>query len=212
LPSDAVAIIVNPLVSWQKVEGVMPDRQFIHSTADVSTTLKYALELGMQIIQDQPQTAQRPRMLTWEQTCLNEGVFYLIHPEWMFGAFQMTAISGGYNRGKYSLQPRVNHAAVSLYFGGERVDQGRRRLGNCVVSWHRDWLEFPARVVKPTPPEVRKFYKRIVARLSSGIVVKRGVHRYHVSRTVLADPSASACLPPFDFIPWGDEVFKRPVQ
>jgi hypothetical protein len=190
----------------------MPDREFIHSSADVSSTLLFAIDSGLQVMLDEPQPEPQPRMLTRaDAASLDRGVFYLFESNWVFGPIQTMDIPAGYNKGKYFVQPRVNFTCVSVYFGGERTDQGRRRLGSASVSWHRDWLELPRKVVRPAPPEVRDWYKRIVAHLSSRIVVTVGVHRYHVSGGVLADPGASKCLPPFDFIPWGDDVLRRPL-
>lgn len=97
---------------------------------------------------------------------------------------------------------------MTIYFQGERFDQGRRRLGNGVLSFHRDWLELPGKVVYPTPPEVGVWFKRIAAHLFSGIVVKAGVHRYHACKGLIADPTSAECLPPFDFIPWNRDVLK----
>jgi hypothetical protein len=189
----------------------MPDKEFIHSTVDVSSTLLYALDSGLTVMTDESQPDPQPRTLSRTEAASSErGVFYLIHPEWIFSDFQTMVISGGYQAGKYFIQPRVNFTGITIYFGGERIDQGRRRFGDCVVSWHRDWLEVPGNVLRPAPPDVAKWYKRILKHLSSGIVVRAGVHRYYVSRGVLADPSAIECIPPFDFIPWGPEVLKRP--
>jgi len=76
------------------------------------------------------------------------------------------------------------------------------------VSWDREWLEMPAKIVHAAPPDVREWWKRFVAHLSSGVVIKAGVHQFHVARGVLADPNSNKCLPPFDWIPWGSEVLQ----
>jgi hypothetical protein len=185
----------------------MPDREFIHSTSDVTSALNYAFDSGLLVRLDEPQTEPRPLMLTRANVAdITKGVFFLFRPEWVFAPFQTMLISGGHNRAKYDISPRVNYAPISVSFQGERIDQGRRRFGNCVVSCHRDWLEMPAKIVRPSPPEVQEWWKRIVKHLSSGVVVKAGVHRYHICRGVISDPSAADSLPPFDFIPWGREV------
>jgi hypothetical protein len=187
----------------------MPDREFIHSTSDVASTLLYALDSGLQIRLDEPQQEPRPCMLTRADVAdIPRGVFSLFRPEWVFGPFQSMAISEGHNRGRYDFSPGVNYAGVSIYFQGERLDGGRRRLGSCVVSWDRDWLEMPAKIVRPTPPDVKLWFNRIVAHLSSGIVVNAAAHRYQVSQGVVADPRSAECLAPFDFIPWGIDVLK----
>jgi hypothetical protein len=191
----------------------MPDTELIHSSADVPSTLLYALDSGLQVMVDEPQPEARARTLSRAEAGKTErGVFCLIHPDWIFGPSQTMAIDDGHNKGKYFVQPRVNFTGVTAYFGGERIDQGRRRFGSAAVSWHRDWLELPKKILWPAPPDVAKWYRRIVAHLSSGLIVKAGVHRYRVSRGVLADTAPSACLPPFDFIPWGADVLKRPVS
>lgn len=187
----------------------MPDREFIHSSPDVASTLLYAIDSGLQVRLDEPQPEPRPRMLTRTDVVdITEGVFFLSRPEWVYGPLQPLSISRGHDRGKYDFSPRVNCSPITVLFQGERVDQGRRRLGDCVVSWHRDWLEMPAKIVRPTPPDVQVWFKRIEAHLSSGLVVKAGVHRYYISRGVVADPTSIECLPPFDFIPWGSEVLE----
>lgn len=190
----------------------MPDREFIHTTSDVASTLMYALDSGLQAMLDAPQPESEPRMLDRSEVVnIERGCFELFRPEWVFGALETTVISSGYNRGKYFVQPRVNYAGVSLYFHGERMDHGRRRLGGAAVSFHREWLEVPAKIVRATPPEVEVWFKRIVAQLSSGITVMAGVHKYHISKGVMADPTATECLPPFDFIPWGPEILQHPI-
>lgn len=185
----------------------MPDREFIHSSADVGAVLQYLLELGFQIMVDEPQPTPVACVLTTEHaTSTERGQFHVFRPEWVYGPFKVSPISGGYHRGKYDIAPRVNFAAISMYFHGERTDHGKRRFGSAAVSSYVDSLEFPANVVRPSPPDTDKWFKRIVGQLSSGVVVKAGVHKYHVTKGVLAEPDAATCLPPFDFIPWGTHV------
>ena len=185
----------------------MADREFIHSSADVASTLRYAFDSGLQVRLDDPQVEARPRILSWADIGhVDSGVLFLFRPEWVFGPFQITQISGGYNVGKYDVAPRVNCAPLTVYFQGERMSEGRRLFGSCVVSSHSEWLEMPAKVLHPTPPDVHLLFKRIVAHLSSGIVIKAGVHKYHVCKGVISDPNAAECRPPFDFIPWSKEL------
>jgi hypothetical protein len=182
----------------------MPDREFIHASADVRSTLLFALDSGLSVMEDDmEQSEPRPNMLDRAAVAQCEkGVFYLFRPDWVFGPFQFNCITEGYYCGKFSVQPRVNFTAVTVYFQGERIDEGRRRFGDCVVSSHRDWLEVPGNIVRPKPPEVDEWFKRIVAHLSSDVTIEAGVHRYRVSKGVMADPASGECLPPFDFIPW----------
>jgi hypothetical protein len=140
------------------------------------------------------------------------GVFFLFRPDWVYGDFQMRPISAGHNRGKFFVQPRVNFSPITAYFSGEHVVNGKRKLGTGTISCHRDWLELPAKVVRETPADVELWFKRIVVHVSSGIVVKAGVHRYEICRGVIADPTAPDCLPPFDFIPWNSEILRGPVR
>jgi hypothetical protein len=185
----------------------MPDREFIHSTADVASTLLFALNSGLLVMVDSPQQDPSPCMLTPEEAAkVERGSFYLFRPEWVFGPFQTMVIPSGHNEGRYFVQPRTNFAPVSVYFPGERIDHGTKRFGGAVVSWHRDWLEMPAKKVRPTPAEVQEWFKRINKQLSTKIVIPAGVHRYHVCKGVLADPTAPDALPPFDYIPWGKDV------
>ena len=181
----------------------MPDREFIHATADVPSTLIFAINSGLQVMQNTQQTDPRPHILDRSEIDdIQKGDFYLFRPEWVFGPFELSRISEGHDRGKFFVRPRVNFTAVSVYFQGERVDEGRRRFGSCAISSHRDWLEVPGNVVRPIPAAVDEWFKRIVAHLSSGVFVEAGVHRYHLSKGVKADPGSDECLPPFDYIPW----------
>lgn len=185
----------------------MADREFIHSSADVTSTLLYAFDSGLQVRLDEPQVEARPRMLSRTDVGqVDSGVLFLFRTEWVFGPYQIMPISGGYNVGKYDVSPGVNHASLTVYFQGERMNEGRRLFGSCVVSSHSEWLEMPAKVLHPTPPEVHLLFKRVVAHLSSGIVIKAGVHKYNVCKGVINDPDAVECRPPFAFIPWSKEL------
>jgi len=188
----------------------MPNREFIHTASDVFSTLGYALDSGLQVRVDEPQPEPHARMLSRSDIpeC-RRGVYSLLRPEWVYGPFQTLAISSGHNVGKYAISPQVNHSAITVYFKGEELDQRRRRLGSCTVSYDQEWLEVPAQILRPTVPDVKDWFKRIVSHLSSGAVIRAGVHYYYVSRSVLADPSSAHCLPPFDFIPWGIDVLNK---
>src|SRR5688572_5941153 len=140
----------------------MPDREFIHSAFDVSAVLYYALGSGMQVIVDTPQPEPRPRMITTEDVPLYEsGVFLLFKPEWVYGEFQVSLASAGHYAGKFFVQPRVNFAPVTVYFSGERLVDGRRKLGSGVLSVHSDWLEMPAKLTHSTPAEVKMWFKKV---------------------------------------------------
>ncbi|MBI5764010.1 MAG: hypothetical protein HZA51_10845 [Planctomycetes bacterium] len=187
----------------------MSDREFVHSTIDVASTLLFALDSGMQVIVDTPQLEPRPQLLSLSQAAkMEKGVFYLFRPEWVSGSFHTMMISSGYNKGKYFVQPRTNYTAITASFHGERIEQGLRKLGCAIVSHHRDWLELPAKIVRPAPPDAKEWFKRIVSHLSSGVIVRAGVHKYHICKGVLADHAFGQCLPPFDFIPWDESILK----
>jgi hypothetical protein len=184
----------------------MLDQEFIHSKDDVTSTLTYALDSGLRVRLDEAQSEPVPRMLTRPDIAeIERGNFEIFRPDWLYGPFETMAIRAGHNAGKYVVSPRVNYTAISIYFQGERVDQGRRRFGECVVSFHPEWLEMPAKLLRASPADVQEWLERIVERLSSGVVIKAGVHRYQISRGVLADPRHLEYLPPFDFIPWPAE-------
>jgi hypothetical protein len=168
--------------------------------------LIFALDCGFRVIHDEPQAEPIARILSRDEAVsMVKGQFHLFRADWVYGPFQTMPISAGYNRGKYFVQ-RVNFAPIAVYFQGERSDEGRRRFGSCSVSAYRDWLELPAKVVRDAPSDTDLWFKRIVGHLSSGIIVKAGVHKYRICKGVLADPEALQCLPPFDFIPWGADV------
>ncbi len=189
----------------------MPDRQFIHSEADVSSVLLYSIDHGLKVILDEPQQDAKPNVLSRDEAAkATEGIAFVFRPEWVFGPFHLKAIPGGYYKGKYSVQPRTNFAHITLYFQGERTDRGRRQLGSASAACHPDWLAMPEKTVEPTPPDVKVWFKRIADHLSSGVVIKAGVHKYHVTKGVMNDPGAAKCLPPFVFIPWGEEVLHYP--
>jgi len=188
----------------------MADRQFIHSSADVTSTLLYAFDTGLQVRLDEPQQEACPRILSRAEICrIDRGSLYLFRPEWSFGPFQFIQISEGYNVGKYFVSPGVNCVSLAVYFQGERINEGRRLFGNCVVSSQSEWLEMPAKVLHSTPTDVQILFKRIVAHLASGVVIKAGVHKYQVCKGVINDPDAAKCGPPFDFIPWSKEVLQQ---
>lgn len=186
----------------------MPDRVFVHSTGDVASLLLFALDSGLQVILDEPQPEAFPGILTRNDVAMMvKGQFCLFRPEWVYGPFQCMEITEGYNRGRYFVQ-RINYAPIKVSFQGERLDGAQRRFGHAGVSSYRDWLELPAKVMRDAPPDTDIWFKRIVDHLSSGIVVKAGVHKYRICNGVLADPEAAECLPPFDFIPWGLDVLR----
>lgn len=181
----------------------MPHRELIHSESDVASALLYALDSGFQIRTDDAQPKPKPCILNRKQAAVSKsGVFYLFRPEWVYGEFQIMPISGGTNRGKYIVSPSVNHSPIVLYFSGERNATKRRRFGAGLLSFNREWLELPAKVIRRTPPEVELWFKKIFKHLSSGIAIKTGKHNYYICRGVMADHSREEALPPFDFIPW----------
>jgi hypothetical protein len=191
----------------------MPDKEFIHSAADVTQALSFALASGFQIRLDAPKAKAEQRFLQKEEIgTLGGGVFLLLRPEWVYGEPQIAPIPRGHNAGLYTVSPGVNQSPITLYFGGERIDRGRRRFGAGTVSYHRDWLELPARVVRETPPEVAAWFKRITAHLLSQGVIHAGAHKYYLCKGVNTDPSAPECLPPFDYIPWNKGVISSIVS
>src|SRR5579863_4590032 len=178
----------------------MPHREFIHTSSDVASLLLYALDSGMQVRLDEPQTERHPRILSRaDVTTFDRGIFFLFRPEWVYGPFQTTEISGGYNRGKHFVMPRVNYSPIEICFQGERDELGRRRLGSGILSFHNDWLELPAKVLHRPPPEVKEWFKRMAVHLLTPLAINAGVHRYYLSRGVVADPDSVRCVPPFDF-------------
>src|SRR5712675_1432260 len=110
----------------------MPNRELIHSFSDVSSTLHYALDLGLQVRLDDPQPEPRQRLLDRSEISgIDRGVFMLFRSEWIYGPLQFVPISDGHNFGKYFVSPSVNCSQISIYFGGERLDEGKRRFGGC---------------------------------------------------------------------------------
>src|SRR5262249_51780083 len=109
----------------------MPDREFIHSTIDVTSTLLFAFDSGFQVRLDQPHSNPDRFVLARADVVeIRRGQFSLFRPEWAYGPFLSMDISEGHNSGKYFVQPRTNHTAVTVSFDGERKDHGCRRFGN----------------------------------------------------------------------------------
>jgi len=188
----------------------MPDYEFIHSWSDVSSVLNYAIDSGFKIRSGAPQRELEPCLVTRDSIAsFQGGVFYLFRPEWEFGQCQMLLISEGANKGMYTLSPRVNISPITLYFQGEGLSNDRRRFGAGLLSFHRDWLELPANVVRKTPREVAVWYKKLASHMFSEMLIKVDVHKYHLCKGVLATPNAIQWLPPFEFIPWNGESLAR---
>ena len=188
-------------------EGKMLNRVFIHCSADVRMLLRYAIDNSFQVIVDEAQSRPSPGIVHARDIGgLDRGSFYFVRPAWQFGTFQIEQMSSGIDKGKYDVAPRVNFACLSVLFQGERRIDRTRVLGHCDVTCHDSWLRMPEQEVVEAPPETKDWFKRLVRQLDSGVVIKAGVHRYHVTRSVIADPSALECRPPFDFIPWSREI------
>lgn len=189
----------------------MPDKELIHVTSDLTAALLFALDGGLQVRVDEPQLVPRPRLLERSEVgTFTKGVFFLFRPEWVHGPFQILPISAGHNQGKYTVSPGINVPGLTLYFGGESIDQGRRRLGTGAVSFNQEWLELPTKAIRRAPPEIGQWWKRILSHILSGASIKVGAHRYELCRAAADDPNLLQCLPPFDFIPWNREVIQRP--
>src|SRR5260370_8580066 len=66
----------------------MPDQEFIHSNADVTSTLTYALDSGLSVRLDEPQSEPVPRMLTRPDIAkIERGNFEIFRPDWLYGPF-----------------------------------------------------------------------------------------------------------------------------
>src|SRR5260370_41290342 len=110
----------------------MPDRELFHFFSDVSSTLLYALDLGLQVRLDEPQPEPRQRLLDREEISgIEGGVFMLFRPDWKYGPLQFMRIAGGHNSGKFCVSPRVNCSPISIYFVGERLFRAWPRFRGC---------------------------------------------------------------------------------
>lgn len=179
----------------------MPDREFIHSREDLLDALRHARALGLQVLPDTSLTAPAP--LSGEEIeSLDHGVFHLYRPEWVEAPLQVMRIDAGANAGKYVVKPAVNFAAITVYFQGEGVLEGTRRLGSGTISFKPEWLHNSANEMRPAPIGVRKYYDAMCKHLLSRGVVRAGVHRYRIARHAARLASTESTLPPFDFIPW----------
>ena len=153
----------------------MPDREIIHSTADVPAALAYAFDAGFQVMLDEPQIEPKPRLLAQsEVSSMARGVFYLFRATWVYGPIETMKIDAGCNQAKFFVKPRVNFSPITLYFGGERKANGQRQLGAGLVSFDRNWLELPRSVVRPTPTDVEVWHKKIFCHLTTGVFVRVG--------------------------------------
>lgn len=181
----------------------MPDREFIHSREDVRDALRFARSMGLQVLSDRTLGSRAPEPMSSEQIDgVDRGVFYLFRSEWVSAPLQVMHIDAGANAGTFVVKPDVNFAAITVYFQGEGVVEGTRRLGSGTISFKREWLHNAANEMRPVPIAVSNDYDALCKHLLHRDVVRAGVHRYRLARNASRLASTESTRPPFDFIPW----------
>ncbi len=115
---------------------------------------------------------------------------------------QVMRIDAGANAGKCVVKPGVNFAAITVYFQGEGVVEGTRRLGSGTISFKREWLHSAANEMRPAPDGVAKVCDAMCKQMLSRDEIRAGVHRYRIARHAAQLASNESTDPPFDFIPW----------
>ena len=188
----------------------MPDREFIHSYEDVQEALRHAQRLGLTILSTSPREVDPTIPLSdAEIQSAERRVFLVFQRDWVGGPLLSMRIGGGYNEGKYVVK-QMNFASIALYFQGEGVLAGRRRLGSGGISYDREWLHDTANEMRPSPPMIAQVYKALCKHMLSEEVIKAGVHRYHLCTHAARLALTEATVPPFDFIPWPPEAKSKP--
>jgi hypothetical protein len=179
----------------------MPDREFIHATEDVVEVLRAVARIGLIICHDIPSISPRPNVVTVErENAYDRGVFVVFRPDWVFGEFQFQEIPGGYNKGKFSLSPSVNLAPITVYFGGERLDNNAQRLGAGAISWSKSWYRSQDRTTHSSPAEVEVFFRKIIEAIGTGKSLRGGSHNYLLLAYAARKLEQGCALPPFDYI------------
>lgn len=181
----------------------MPDREFIHSRGDVQDALRFAWTIGLHVLPDAARANDVTNALSPEALdSVDRGVFQLYRPDWVMAPLQVMRIDTGANAGKYVVKPGVNFAAITIYFQGEGVLEGKRRFGSGTISFKRQWLQSATNEMRSAPVGIAQHYAKMCRHLLSRIVVRAGVHRYSVARHAAQLASTEQTYPPFDFIPW----------
>lgn len=180
----------------------MPDKRIIHAREDIESVLRFADSIGLLLLPDiLEENEARPRTPEEFQP-FSGGVIHLFRSEWVVGGTQVMLIDAGANAGKYFVRAGINFPPISFYFSGDEDIAGIRRLGSGQVSFKREWLHDKAHEMRLSPPEVEQDYKQVCKHLLSKIVVKAGVHRYHICKQAAELAARIPTRPPFDYIPW----------
>ena len=181
----------------------MPGKDYIiHAREDIESILRFADSIGLVLL---PQDLENDNVRPWkvdELRLFSRGTILLFRPEWVVDEIQLNPIKRGVDAGTYTVRAGINFPPISLYFSGDEDIAGVRRLGDGSVSFKREWLHDKAHEMRPTPPEVEQDYKQVCKHLLSKIVVKAGVHRYHVCKQAAELAARIPTRPPFDYIPW----------
>jgi len=178
-------------------------KEFIHAREDMGSVFHFAESVGLLLLvpkylEDKEVRPKKPE----ELTAFSVGEILLYRPEWVFDDFKVMLLDAGLSAGKYVVCSGINMSAISLSFSGVEDIGGVRRLGGGYVSYKREWLHDKTREMRLSPPEVAQVYKQVCKHLFSKIVVRAGVHHYHVCKQAAELAARIPTRPPFDFIPW----------
>lgn len=191
----------------------MPDKDFIHAREDVESVLRFADSLGLLMLPVELGREVEPRPRKPEELqSFSRGQVLLYRPDWVMDGIQVNRAERGVFAGTYSVRSGTNFSPVKLYFQGDEDIGGIRRLGDGLISFKREWLHDKAHEMRPAPPEVEHVYKQICKYMLSKIVVRGGVHRYHVCKQAAELAARMETLPPYDYIPWPPPNLAKKVR
>ena len=178
-------------------------REFIHAREDMESIFRFADSIGLlllvpQYLEDKEVRPKKPD----ELRSFSGGSIHLVRPEWVVDDIEVMLLDAGPNAGKYVVRTNINFSSIKLYFQGDEDVAGVRRLGGGGISFAREWLHRKAHEMRLSPPEVAQTYKDVSKHLLSKVVVRAGVHHYHVCKQAAELAARIPTRPPFDYIPW----------
>jgi hypothetical protein len=183
----------------------MPERKLIHVNDDLMSVCKFANSLGMIVVPDKSNNAPTIVQLDPNKALSFErGVYLLLRDEWIFSEPKFSYIKTGAFAG--FRWEHINMISIQLYVHGESRLNGVRRLGSGTLSFRSSWLDADAKVIRDTPPEVRKAYRAITKHFLSNNFIKAGVERFNLTRLAIEAIATEITLPPFDYITWPPEL------
>lgn len=179
----------------------MPSKNCIHSREDIDSILRFADSFGLHLLPDRLKYEDVRPWKPEEFQPFEGGTIYLFRPEWIVDSLRLMYVEEGVNTGTYVVTGK-NFSPIKLYFQGDEMVVNTRRLGDCIVSFKRDFLHEQSHEMRLSSPDVEVVYKEICKHLLSRITVSGAGHRYHVCKEAAKLATLMSTRPPFDYIPW----------